>query len=264
MLCSSCCDDPSSDNSLGIKTHVENLVSAFHSLVQWRNSWERDFPSAVSEILATKESNLQHFSSGEIPHRTVYRFENLRRAKEIVFFYGTLLHLFDEMVEWMGPNAADLAIESLSRSDNTGSRSPLMPFHGLITRGRICSEVYRSLDYLLDGPDPVSGAVQLVYPLRACDAMGHWRVDRIDMINVVPIAIWDRVVRLSGFEMLHPMRVPTATPAIPLPMESPLGVSDDEMSVLDPALRDSPMRDSFSTLLTLGADRQGCTGIAEF
>ncbi|KAK4502712.1 hypothetical protein PRZ48_006138 [Zasmidium cellare] len=254
-LCSTCCDSPSSNNSLAIKSHIDNLVNAFHNLVLWRNAWEKDFSSAVSEIPATKESNLQYFSREEVPHRTVYWYENIRRARETVFFYGTLLHLLDEMVEWLGPNAAGLALGSIPQPEQPATRSPLMAFHEGMTRTDVCAEIYRSLDYLLDGPDAVSGAVQLVYPLRACGVVGTWRLDRVDTINLVPMPIWDKVVRLSGFEMLHPMRATRAAP-VPPPVDAPSSVSDDEMrTVLDPALRDSPMQDdALSSLFTLGTD----------
>lgn len=243
--------------------HVENLTNTFHSLLQWRNAWERDFPTAVSEIPATKKSNLHHFSNEDVPGRTVYWFENLRRARETVFFYGTLLHLLDEMLEWLGPNAAGLALGVLSQAEKPVSRSPLMALHGGMTRAEVCSEVYRSLDYLLDGPDPVSGAVQLVFPLRACGIIGSWKLDRVDTVNLVPMPIWDKVVRLSGFEMLRPMRAEGSFPPADLSVEPALSFSDDEMSVLDPALRGSPMQDSFTSLLALGADDEKFASILQ-
>lgn len=155
------------------------------------------------------------------------------------------------MTEWLGPNAAGFALSSLPQMDESHMWSPLLPFHDGMSRSEVCSEIYRSLDYLLDGPDPVSGAVQLVFPLRACGIVGSWRLNRVNtyMINLVPIPIWDKVVRLSGFEMIHPLRGAQAVAAASGPEEPPAG-SDDEMSerVLDPALRDSPMQDDVAPL----------------
>lgn len=158
------------------------------------------------------------------------------------------------MTEWLGPNAAGLAHASIPPTPEPTTRSPLLAFHDGTTRSDICAEIYRSLDYLLDGPDPVSGAVQLVFPLRACGTS-------IDGMTIVPLPVWDKVVRLSGFEMIHPVRGAKTVAAVPGPVDPNEGSgwgSDDEMSVgvLDPALRDTPMLDvgveELDPLLDLG------------
>ncbi|KAF2675388.1 hypothetical protein BT63DRAFT_409478 [Microthyrium microscopicum] len=148
------------------ETLEKRIIEVFRQLFSWRWTWEYWNSNLVYEIQVDPKV---HFTVDDekVPlFQTIYFCRHFHRGKESVLYNTALLLLFDLTRTWSFRNCPAQALEGASLAPSGKTTNPLRLPHAQLSSQEVSDEVCQSLEWFLQGPERMSGVINMIFPIR--------------------------------------------------------------------------------------------------